>query len=267
MINSIVLLLISLIIIIHFAVNVNFRKNSLYVYETIPQHFYNTLVNEQQKTPERITIGGHRVRELFFGFMNYRNGGYLNPADPTETMQMNCDYYLSTKVEEKYFKDYYNIIDAEPDWGFLVLKRKEKIKRTLITEIKNKTIETEDAEFMNVYVNTDSTLGTKPLLAQFMFDVEQIAVPSNVWIVFQINDSTGQTSTYKRYPLAWSGDDNNQRKNLSYSLTSDNLPLGTKTVVCYFWNIKKEPLNIKVNSFKLYQLDAKGIEYVAPDVK
>jgi len=267
MTNTIILLFISLIIIIHFFSNLNFRKHSLSVYETIPQHFYDTLVHEQQKSTERITIGGHRVRELFYGFMNYRNGGYLNPADPTEVMQMNCDYYLSTKVEEKYFKDYYTIIDTEPDWGFLVLKRKEKIKRILLNETKDQIIETENEEFKNIYVKTDSSANINPVLAELSFDVKEIPVPSNIWMVLQINDSAGEVITYKRYPLAWSGDDLNGRKNLSYSLISGNLPLGAKTIVCYFWNIKKEPFIIKVNSFKLYRLEGTGINFVAPDIK
>ncbi|MEO8761919.1 MAG: hypothetical protein ABI388_10655, partial [Bacteroidia bacterium] len=266
-VNSSVLLFISLVIIIHFACNVNFRKHSLSVYETIPQHFYDTLVKEQNKSSERITIGGHRVRELFYGFMNYRNGGYLNPADPTEVMQMNCDYYIARNGIDNNYQNYYDVIDSEPDWGFVLLKRKEKIKRILLSELKSNIVETEDEEFKNVYAKTDTTTNINPVVAELNFDIKQIPVPSNIWMVLQINDSAGQVITYKRYPLYWSGDDLNQRKNLSYSLTSGNLPLGAKTIVCYFWNIKKEPFIIKVNSFKLYQLEGKGIDYVAPDIK
>ena len=266
-INSIVLLFIALIIIVHFASNLNFRKHSLYVYETIPQHFYDTLVKEQQKSSERITIGGHRVRELFYGFMNYRNGGYLNPADPTEVMQMNCDYYIARKDIDINYANYYDVIDGEPDWGFLILKRKEKIKRILLAEIKEINIETKNEEFKNVYAKTDIITNINPVLIEINFDVKEIPVPSNIWIVLQINDSTNKVITYKRYPLYWSGDDLNGRKNLSYSLVSGNLPLGTKTIVFYFWNIKKEPFIIKVNECKLYQLEGKGVDYVAPEIK
>ena len=266
--NTISLTIISLLIGIHFFYNLNFRKHSLYVYETIPQHFYETLVNEQKKTDEHITIGGHRVRELFYGFMNYRNGGYLNPADPTETMQMDCDYYIATKPEEKYYKDYYNEIDTEPDWGFVVLKRKEKIKRLLLAETKDKTFDTKDGEYLDIYRSTDTTSGAeKPMLAEVTFDVEQMPVPSAVWIVFQINDGTGKAITYKRYPLYWTGYDINGRQHLVYGLLSGNLPKGKKEIVCYFWNIKKQPLKIKVSSFKLYGLDGNGVDYVAPDIK
>lgn len=265
--STITLYAASLLIAIHFFYNLNFRKHSLYVYETIPQHFYDTLVNEQKKTTEHITIGGHRVRELFFGFLNYRNGGYLNPADPTETMQMNCDYYIARKEADHDYQNYYDVIDTEPDWGFMILKRKEKITRTLLTEVKNKPLETNDGEFLEIYKKTDTTFSSKnPLLAEVNFDINKISVPAGTWLVFQINDSASQTS-YKRYPLQWTGDDNNGKKNLTFGLTSGNLPPKMKTLVCYFWNINKQPLSIKVNAFRLYQLSGKGVDYVAPEIK
>lgn len=253
---------------IHFAFNLNFRKHSLNVYETIPEHFYTTLLNEQKKTPERITIGGHRVRELIFGFFNYRYGGVLNPADPTEVMQMNCDYYIATKPEEKYFKDYYDIIDTEPDWGFLILKRKEKIKRNLVIEKNNVSIETNDAEFLDVYNKSDTTFANlNPLIAEFNFDVLKLAKPTNTWIVFAIDDSLGQNIYFKRYPLQWTANDLNGKQNLSYSLITGNLPPKSKKMVCFIWNIDKQPLNIKVNSLKIFQIEGKGVTYEAPDIK
>ncbi len=145
--GMVILLTVSCLIIVHFAMSLNFRKHSLYTYETIPQRFYDRLLSEQKQSKERITIGGHRVRELFYGYMNYRNNGYLNPADPVELMQMNCDYYLGTKAEEKYYKDYYTVIDSEPDWGFVLLKRKKEILKKNFVTLKNITITTDDAEY------------------------------------------------------------------------------------------------------------------------
>jgi len=253
---------------VHFVVNLNFRKHSLSVYETIPEHFFTTLLKEQQKSSERITIGGHRVRELFWGFWNYRNGAVLNPADPTEVMQMNCDYYIATKLEEKYFKDYYDIIDSEPDWGFVVLKRKEKINKTKVLELNNLIINNDANEFIGVYNHADTTFSNlNPLIAEFNFDIENIETPTNTWLVFAINDSTDKQVYFKRYPLQWSGYSLSGRKNLSYSLISGNLPQKSKTIACFVWNIDKQPISIKFNSFKLYQIEGKGVNYVAPDIK
>lgn len=253
---------------IHFIFNLNFRKHSLSVYETIPEHFYTTLLNEQNKSEERITIGGHRVRELFYGFMNYRHGAVLNPADPTEVMQMNCDYYIATKLEEKYFKSYYDIIDTEPDWGFVLLKRKEKIKRNLVEERQNIFIENNENEFIEMYHHGDTTFtNTKPLIAQVDFDIEKISIPASTWLVFQINDSLDQSVYFKRFPLEWIGDNLNGKKKLTYSLISGNLPNRSKKIVCFLWNINKKPISVKVNSLKIYQIEGKGVDYVAPDNK
>ncbi len=253
---------------IHFMLNINFRKHSLSVYETIPEHFYTTLLKEQEKSKERITIGGHRVRELFYGFFNYRYGGVLNPADPTEVMQMNCDYYIATKPEEKYFKDYYDIIDSEPDWGFVVLKRKEKIKRNLVVERKDISLESNDAEFVGIYDRGDTVFAnSNPIIAELNFDVLKISKPTNTWIVLAVNDSLDQQCYFKRYPLQWTADDLNGKKGLTYSLITGNLPPKSKKMVCFIWNIDKKPFNIKVNSFKLFQIEGKGVDYVASDIK
>lgn len=254
--------------VIHFTLNINFRKHSLSVYETIPEHFYTTLLKEQEKSKERITIGGHRVRELFYGFFNYRYGGVLNPADPTEVMQMNCDYYIATKLEEKYFKDYYDIIDTEPDWGFVVLKRKEKIQKNKFAEIINFSILENSNEFIDVYHKTDTVFdNSMPLLAEICFDINKISVPTNTWLVFAINDSLDQTYYFKRLPLQWIGYDNNGKKNLCYTLVMGNLPAKAKNIGFFFWNIEKQVLSIDVKYLKIYQLKGKGVNYEAPDIK
>ncbi|MGZ3941669.1 MAG: hypothetical protein ACXVOH_06020, partial [Bacteroidia bacterium] len=267
-INKIIFTVISAIIVLHFVLNLNFRKHSLYVYETIPQHFYDTLVKEQEKSKEKITIGGHRVRELFYDYMNYRNNGFLNPVQPSETMYMNTDYCLGTKVEEKYYKNYYEEIDSEPDWGFVVLKRKTPVIRTLITEVKNKNVEGE-WEFLEVYKSENDSIYNinRSIQAEFTFDVNKITVPAYTWIVLQVNDSTGQAHSYKRYPLQWSGYDLRGRKEMKYSLISEILPKGKKTIVCYFWNIDKTPVQIKLTSLKIYSLSGDGVNYIAPDVQ
>ncbi len=263
-----VLGVLSLVFVIHFAVYLNFRKHSLYTYETMPEHFYTTLLNEQKKTSERLIIGGHRIRELIYGFFNYRHGGVLNPADPVELMQMNCDYYLATRAEEKYFQAFYDIIDTEPDWGLLVLKRKHQLIKHHIHELKDLSISTQENEFVDIYNVPDTLLpDLKPLIAEINFDIEKISVPANAWFVFQVNDSLDQTVYFKRYPLQWTGYDNNGKKHLSYSLISGNLPPKAKKIACFFWNIDKQPLSIKINSLKIMQVDGAGVEYVIPEEK
>ncbi|MBC7695276.1 MAG: hypothetical protein H7141_07525 [Burkholderiales bacterium] len=266
--NTVILGIFSFALTSHFMLNLNFRKHSLNVYETIPEHFYTTLLKEQSITQERITIGGHRVRELFYAFLNYRHGGALYSADPVEVMQMNCDYYIATKQEEKYFKPYYNIIDTEPDWGFVLLKRKEKIVRNKVLELNSITITNDENEFIGLYGHNDTIFSqTAPLLAEIDLDIEKIPIPVNTWFVLQINDSLDQTVYFKRYPLQWSCYDLNGRKHLLLSVLTGNLPSKSKKIACFFWNIEKQSLGLKVNSLKISQLDGKGVDYEAPDIK
>ncbi len=262
-----VLLTICISILIHFAMNLNFRKHSLYVYETIPEHFYTTLLNEQKKADHRITIGGHRVRELFYGYWNYRYDGVLNPADPSNTMQMCFDYYISTIYEKQYWEKYYTVIDSEPDWGFVILKRKVPIIKKKFFELNNLIIDAKGKDFNDVYHKPDSVFNeTKPLLAEIDFDIIAIEKPTNTWLVFAINDSLGNTFHFMRYPLQWSGYDLNHRNHLKYSIVMGNLPVKAKNIVVFFWNIKKQELELNVNSLRIYQLEGDGVDFVAPSI-
>ncbi|MFY8096354.1 MAG: ArnT family glycosyltransferase [Flavobacterium sp.] len=267
-VRKIALLALSALFVLHFVMNLNFRKHSLKVYETIPEHFYSTLLNEQSKIKNRITIGGHRVRELFYAFLNYRNYGELYSADPTEVMQMNCDYYIATKKEEKYFKKYYEIIDEEPDWEFVLLKRKEKITRNTKLELNNVDFNDNGSEFIEIIAKHDTTVeNTNPILAEFDLSIEKMSVPHNLQVVFQVNDSLDQTVYFKRYPLQWSGDNLNGRKSLKCSIILGNLPKKIKKMVCFFWNIDQKPFVIKVNSLKIHQLEGNGVDFEAPDIE
>jgi hypothetical protein len=148
------------------------------------------------------------------------------------------------------------------------LKRKEKIIKNKVVDLKDISVTNNSNEFIEIYHQGDTTFtNTKSLIAEINFDIEQISVPTNTWLVFQINDGEDQTLYFKRYPLQWTGYDNNGKKNLSYSLTSGNLPSHAKKIVCFFWNIDQQPLSIHVNSLKLFQIDGNGVDYVAPDIK
>jgi hypothetical protein len=248
---------------LHFGLSLNFRKHSLNVYETIPERFYTTLLTAQNESTRRITIGGHRVRELFYAFFNYRHGSVLNPADAVENMQMNCDYYIGDKKVESYYTAFYDIIDTEPDWGFVLLKRKKEVQRVLHVERTDMEVDANSEEFIGLYESKDTTFkNTMPILAELNFDVVDVPVPINTWFVIQVNDSLDQTVYFKRFPLQWIGYKINGRQNLSYSLLTGNLPAKSKKIACFFWNIDKKPHSLKVNSLRISQLQGEGVDFV-----
>ena len=175
------------------------------------------------------------------------------------------DYYISTIAEKPFWDKYYTVIDTEPDWGFVILKRIEPIIKKKFNEVNNLIIDANGKDFNDVYHNVDTVFyESKPLLAEIDFDIINIEKPTNTWLVFAINDSLGNAFHFIRYPLQWSGYDLSNRKHLKYSITMGNLPPKAKNIVFFFWNINKQTLKLKVNSLKLYQLKGKGVEFVSP---
>lgn len=120
-----------LLFVIHFAWAVNFRKHSLINYESVPQRFYEQLAKAQALQVQKLTIGGHRMRELFYAYENYRHGGSLNLMDGNDYLYMQSDYAIALKNEKPYYDAYYTETDSEPDWNYVLLKRKYPVARQL----------------------------------------------------------------------------------------------------------------------------------------
>jgi hypothetical protein len=47
------------------------------------------------------------------------------------------------------------------------------------------------------------------------------------------------------------------------SLVTPNMPVTVKRLVLYFWNINKETVKIRVNSYQLRRLEADGITEIS----
>jgi len=248
--------------ILHFTFNLNFKKHSIEEYVSIPQRFYNILLSEQQKSNTQITIGGSNDSEFIYGFLNYRNGGKLNLIDPAKKMTMNCDYYIAQMCDSPFYKPYYSEIIHEPDWGFALLKRKEKIEREVIwTSKKAIEINCED-EFVNIFKFNDTTLtNTQPILVELNFDVISSPVPNLSWFVLDINDFNEENNIYKRIPLNWLKSDWNNSKNNRYCFVTDKLPKKIKKMIFYYWNSNKEYSKITISKVVIYKLIGKGLDY------
>ncbi|HET6244711.1 MAG: hypothetical protein H0V01_02660 [Bacteroidetes bacterium] len=247
----------------HFLFSFNITKHSLVNYETIPDRFYTRLVEEQKLHSEKITIGGHRMTELFFAFNNYRNNGFLNLADPAETMQLNCDYSISNKKNQAYYKDYYTELDEDLDWGFTLLKRKETIQRNLIGSVDTLEWMQGYAEFFEFFALSDTSFENQnPLLASFDLKIDYIEKPFKGWLVFSIEGDQG--SYYKRIPLNWLKY-NWHNSTLNYQLISGPIPGKINKIVCYLWNSGQQNIKFRLNGLKIYQLDGPGVSIVIPE--
>ncbi len=125
-------ILLCLSLLVHFVLKLNFRKQELYIYDTFPARFYEKLLDEQKNYSLPITIAGHRCREFIYGFMNYRSDGALNAMDAPELLHMYGDFAVAKVGEKPFYDRYYTELDSEPDWGFRLLKRRDKIQNKLV---------------------------------------------------------------------------------------------------------------------------------------
>jgi hypothetical protein len=254
---------------IHFTLNVNFREHPLSMYETIPEKFYTRLLEEQKSSPEKITIGGQVGLELIYDFWNYRHGGALNIIDASyNQMFMNCDYAIAWKLQEQYYKPYYDEIDEEKNrsqWGITLLKRREKIKRNLLISIDSLNLIQGNGEFYNLYLAKDTSFkSTNPLLVEFNIGWIQTEMPVKSWLVFEIDTAEGKTVCYKRIPLNWIRYDWSKSKEQKLYLTGGQLPKKIHSLVCYLWNLEKKEIKLKINSVRIYQLEGNGINAASP---
>ncbi len=246
--------------IIHFLFNINFRKHSIEEYVTIPGRFYDYLEKEQASSGKLVTIGGHPYRELIYNFINYRNNGLLNPENPPDIMQMNCDYYIGHVADSNYYRNYYTVIDSEPDWGFTLLKRKEPVERELIYSSDSIIDINNDQEYDNLFCFNDTSFyDTSPILVEIDFDVIKCPVPNLSGFVLEVNDSANKNNIYKRIPLNWLRYNWNNTKNNRYMLVTENLPGQCKRMVCYYWNFKKENCHLTINNVNIYRLKGNGV--------
>jgi hypothetical protein len=250
--------------IVHFIVFFNIRVHAWAIYETMPHEFFSILRSEQDKSPGRITIAGHRVREFFYGFMNYTSSRKLNHITSPEALQMNCDYALAYKKDKPYYDKYYDELDSDEYWDFMLLKRKVPLQRMLLAEVKSPPEFVNDYEYYNAYEKLDTTFNDiSPLQAEFNFDVDRAPLPFNAWLVIQVDGVNADSSVLVRTPLNLVTYNWNGRKNFTLDLVTGNIPIRIRRIVAYLWNIDKQQIKIKVNYFRLYQLHGPGVTEIS----
>lgn len=248
----------------HFLNHVNFRVHPWAVYETMPAEFFSILKQEQEKTPYRITIGGHRVREFFYAFLNYKSSVKLNHMTAPEALQMNCDYALAYRQDKPWYDRYYTEIASEDDWHFRLLKRRVPLVREPLYATKSIPDFIGSNEYYNAFEKLDTTFNSKnPLLAEFNFDVRKAPEPMNAWLVLQIDDKDDANNIFLRIPMNLVRYDWNGANNFTLSIVSPDIPLKIKRIVAYLWNIDKKEIHIKMNSFNLYRLNGNGVNVIS----
>lgn len=235
------------------------------VYETMPQHFFTRLIEEQKKSNSKITIAGHRVREFFYGFLNYNSSVKLNHMTSPEALQMNCDYALAYQQDAAWYSNYYEEIEKEEQWGFRLLKRKIALKKNLISEQQKYPLFQGKFLYSNLYEVRDTTFAEDyPLQADLKFSIGKTQVPLNLYLVMEIeSEDPRESKSFIRVPLNLIRYDWNGIQQQELSLVSGNLPKKIKRLVIYLWNIDEAETQFQTHSFKLYQLHGPGVKEIS----
>lgn len=257
------LLVIPVFFLCHFIFSFNLHYHPWKIYETFPQRFIEALQQEQDKTQQSITVAGHRLREFIYGFMNYNSTTKLNHITSPEALQMNTDYAIAYAVDKPFYQKYYNEIDSENVWNFRLLKRKFALEKKLLFKSGEIRFNGE-YEFYNAYEKLDTTFNNiNPVQAEFNFTVEEICVPFNAWLAIGIDDADGVNNSTVRIPLNLIKHNWWETDNFTTCIVTGNIPKRIKRIVCYLWNIDKQPIKIRINEFRLYQLFGEGVTEIS----
>ena len=252
--------------IIYFFIAFNLNSFMHYFYHVMPKEIYAYLESEYAKNPHLFTVGGHTNREMNYTFANYRGASLLNPMDEPKQMHMNCDYYYALKYEKPYYSFFYDEVAYDNRWDRVLLKRKEKIKRTALNNLsagsQNHKTNNEFTEFLRF---SDTSLATRNCIeADLELTFKNVPAPFKAFVVFQVVDENNNNTYYKRIPLNWIADDLNGITK-RFKLTSGPLPEKFSSIVVYLWNIDKKDVEFSLNDLTIFELNAKGINFVIPE--
>jgi hypothetical protein len=251
-----------LVFAVHFAWSLNFTKHPLFMYSTIPNRYYERLLQEQKQRPERITIGGNSFFEPIFAFMNYRNNGALNYMDYADTMLLNTDYYITVRSNRKYYAPLYEEIESDKGNDTVLLKRKQPFVRKPLFAFAKQGVKIDTGkEYFNFFEKKDTAFATnEPLLVEFNFKVTGGEMPAFSWLVLSVDSAEGKTVYYSRIPMnrmkrSWLGNESEG----DLILETGVLPKKIHRLVCYLWNVGHQKLEVQVSSIKAFQLQEPGV--------
>ena len=249
----------------HFIVTINFKNFTSLYYHTMPKALFDKLSDEYKKTNQIFTVGGHRVRELNYAFLNYRGGAILNHMDDAEQMTMNCDYYFAMACEKPYYDFFYDEIGYDTEWGRVLLKRKEKITKKEIfgasqlpKQFNGTTEYFEFLRFGDTLANSGNCME-----AEVAIKFNSTPKPFNANLVFSIENEKKEMVYFKRVPLNWLAD-NLSGETKHFKITTGVVPKKGYTAVVFIWNINKQEVDFTLNELKINELTGKGANFTIP---
>jgi hypothetical protein len=224
---------------IHFFMTMNLSYNSIEP-QKIPERFYDKIFESYTSGEPPPTVGGYRIRELRWAYLNYSHGGQLGKLHWTFYPSRLEDFQI---VDTSYFKDWhttYDSIDYETTSGFYLLKRKQEIPQQFIDEKNSIAFEKpSDIEYYSLFkVNVDTLQGET---VEVIFDIYfgTLARSFRSWLVASAANEQGTEVRYEYLALdwlrnKWEGESGHIINGMIVPIPDD-----AATLNIYIWNIDK----------------------------
>jgi hypothetical protein len=240
---------------VHFLMSMNLSYNSIEPHK-IPDRFYDKIYESYIPGEAPPTVGGYRIRELRWAYLNYSHGGLLGKLHWTFYPSRIEDFQI---VDTSYFKDWrttYDSIDYETTSGFYLLKRKSEIPQQFIDQKNNIAFDQpSDAKYYSLFkVNVDTLQGET---VEVIFDInfKTAARPFRSWLVASVADAQGQELRYEYLPLDWlrknwEGESGHIINNMIVPI-----PDNAATLNIYIWNIDEVSFDMQKGMVRIMKYE------------
>ncbi len=234
--------------------HLNFKYVQDYKNEVIPKRFYKKVLSDEQNILP--TIAGYHMETTMWGYLNYENGGKANLIDWTRFPDTLQDYQLFDINLYPGILKVYDEIDYEPVSQLSLMKRKKNVGKKLLKTIRVKISEEYEVKpFINLW-NIKSGFENKIFFFDVKLSVKSQEKPLHAWLVFQSIGKNGKSNIYKYIPFDWLKDNwDGTKDNFKQSLFSGKIPVGSKEVKLYIWNIDKKPLLLNGGTIGIYEIE------------
>ena len=242
---------------LHFVLNMNFQKSTLWFFDIIPERFIEKVKRESSDLKHPPSIGGYHMRGLVWAYMNYSHGGDQNQVQFNDFPGTTADYQLfkGNQITEEVDSLYERIDHGEISDVYL-LRRKSFLERKPVIEGEI-DMAASDAEFLSIHEGKCDSLVGENLLLRFSLNIRSPERPLVTWMVLSIHDADGENLIYERFPLDWvatsfSPFDGN------YSMYTPSIPEEAENLKVYIWNVYKKPFEEINGGFEITRLSRGG---------
>jgi len=240
---------------VHFFIHLNLSYSSL-ENQNIPLRFYQKVKNDRIPGQPPPTIEGYQTRVMRWAYHNFREKGELSSIHYSNYPCLDADFQIVHINDFPEWQQYYDSIDYDPNSEFFLLKRKNKLSKSLIYKNENFTeVKTFDNEYFNIAKGMVDTLINSTLYLSYNLKLCTGKRPFHSWIVTTVYDKNHKTLRYEYIALDWFRTEwNCNDKPFINGMLIYNLPVDAYSYITYIWNIQKVPFQINKCEFSMFKL-------------